>query len=355
MSRRLRFAALPLAGALAASGCAQFARMSPAYLDKVQAPTPLAARIDSAMKALQEQGFSGTILVARGTSMILYRGYGIADPATGAPATALTRYPLGAISNQFTAAAVLQMQSEGRLSIDGKAESYDAYAAPQLGDATLEELLTRSREPVQYTNSGPATAASFRVGGPELAAPLEEQFRASGASYAQLERVVAAASNAPFASVRQNRLLNPARMDRTIDASQASAADQVAVGNSFGRGTTVAAHGLVAPLSDLYRWHLALETDSPLNAAARRALVTPGTNGYAPGWVVGQTSGGVPLLQHVGDTEGFQVWTAWLPEDDTVILLGVNSDIGWRNLASEMLLGLVEGNRGGPPQRSASR
>jgi CubicO group peptidase (beta-lactamase class C family) len=330
--------------------------MSPAYLDRVQAPTPLAARIDSAMQALQHQGFSGTILVARGTEMILYRGYGIADPATGAPATALTRYPLGAIANQFTAAAVLQLQSEGRLSVDGKASAYDSYSAPQLADATIEELLTRSREPVEYSNgSGPATAAAFRIGGPELAAPLEEQFRTSGASYAQLERVVASAANAPFATVRQNRLLNPARMDRTIDASQATAADQVAVGNSFGRGNTVVARGLVAPLSDLYRWHLALETDSPLNQAARLAMVTPGTNGYAPGWVVGKTSSGVSLLQHVGDTEGFQVWTAWLPEDDTVILLGVNSDIGWRNLASEVLLGLVAGNRGGPPQRSASR
>lgn len=356
MSHRNRFAALPLAAVLLAVGCAQFARVSPAYLDRVQAPTPLAARIDSAMQALQAQGFSGTILVARGTQMILYRGYGTADPVTGTPASALTRYPLGAIANQFTAAAVLQLQSQGKLAPEGRAGSYDRDAAPQLADATLEELLTRSREPIEYaTGSGPAMPASFRADAPALAVPLEEQFRAAGISYAQLERVVASAANQPFSLVRQDRILTPARMDRTIDASRAASADQVAVGNSFGRGTTVAAKGLVAPLSDLYRWHLALEGDSPLDAAARRAMVTAGNNGYAPGWVVGQTTGGVSLLQHVGDTEGFQVWTAWLPADDTVILLGVNSDIGWRNLASEMLLGLVAGNRGGPPQRSASR
>jgi len=356
MSRRLRYAAPSLAGALLASGCAQFARMSPAYLDKVQAPTPLAARIDSAMKGLRDQGFSGTVLVARGSHMVIYSGYGIADAATGTPATALTRYPLGAIANQFTATAVLQLEAEGRLSTAATAGTYDQNAGPRMADATLDELLTRSREPVEYANgSGPATAARYRVGGPALAIGLEEQFRGRGMSYAELERVVSAATGQPFATVRRNRILAPARMDRTIEASQATPADQVAVGNSFAVGGPVAAQGLVAPLSDLYRYHLALEGTGVLGDEGRRALREAGSNGYAPGWVVSQTPDGATLLQHVGDTEGFQVWTAWLPDDDTVILLGTNSDIGWRNLASEMLLGLVAGNRGGPPQRTATR
>lgn len=356
MSRRLRSAAPTLAGALLISGCAQFARMSPAYLDKVQAPTPLAARIDSAMKGLKEQGFSGTILVARGTHMIIYSGYGVADASTGTPATALTRYPLGAIANQFTATAVLQLEAEGHLSTEATAGAYDQNATPRLADATIDELLTRSLEPVEYANgSGPATAARYRVDGPALAVGLEEQFRGRGMSYAELERVVAAAAGAPYASVRQNRILTPSKMDRTIDASQATPADQVAVGNSFAQGGPIAAQGLVAPLSDLYRFHLALEGTSVLGADGRQAMVEAGSNGYAPGWVVSQTAGGATLLQHVGDSEGFQVWTAWLPEDDTVILLGTNSDIGWRNLASEMLLGLVAGTRGGPPQRTATR
>ena len=356
MSRRQSVVATSLAGALLISGCAQFARMSPAYLDKVQAPSPLAARIDSAMKGLEKEGFSGTILVARGTHMVIYSGYGVADASTGTRATALTRYPLGAIANQFTATAVMQLEAEGRLDTESTAMAYDRDAAPSLAQATIDELLTRSLEPVQYAGpSGPATAARFTFGGPALAVGLEEQFRGKGMSYAELERVVSAASGQPYASLRQNRIFTPAKMDRTIDASQATSGDQVAVGNSFALGGPVQAQGLVAPLSDLYRFHLALEGTSVLNTAGRQALLEAGSNGYAPGWVVGETANGATLLQHVGDTEGFQVWTAWLPQDDTVILLGTNSDIGWRNLASEMLLGLVAGAPGGPPQRSATR
>ncbi|HKV75578.1 MAG TPA: serine hydrolase domain-containing protein [Gemmatimonadales bacterium] len=356
MSRRPPVAASSLAGVLLVTGCAQFARMSPAYLDKVEAPTPLAARIDSAMKSLEKEGFSGTVLVARGTHMVIYSGYGVADASTGTRATALTRYPLGAIANQFTATAIMQLEAEGRLDTEATASAYDRDAAPSLSKATIDELLTRSLEPVEYANgSGPATAARYRIGGPALAVGLQEQFRGKGMSYAELERVVSAAAGQPFATVRQNRILTPSKMDRTIDANLATAADQVAVGNSFARGGPIPAQGLVAPLSDLYRFHLALEGTGVLGAPGREALVAAGSNGYAPGWVVGETANGSQLLQHVGDTEGFQVWTAWLPGDDTVILLGTNSDIGWRNLASEMLLGLVAGTPGGPPLRSATR
>ncbi len=356
MSRQQSFSVFALLSLLLAAGCARFARDTPAYLDRVEAPTPLAGRIDSAMTALERQGFAGTVLVAQGTHMVLYRGYGIADATTGTRASALTRYPLGAVANQFTAAAVLQLQSAGRLRAGDRVGQFDREASAELSGATLHELLTRSREPLEYaTTTGLAAPAAFRDNAPLLALPLQEQFRASGMSYAELEKVVAAASGQPYADYRQQRILAPSRMDRTLDAAWTGPADQVALGNSFGRETTIKASGLVGPLSDLYRWHLALEGEAPLDARARDGLITPGSNGYAPGWVVGETAGGDVLLQHVGDTEGFQLWTAWLPESDTVILLGINSDIGWRNLASEMLLGLVAGNRGGPPQRSASR
>jgi CubicO group peptidase (beta-lactamase class C family) len=356
MSRPRSFGVFSLASLMLAGGCARFARMSPAYLDRVEAPQPLARRVDSAMTALEKQGFSGTLLIAQGTHMVLYRGYGIADPATGAPATALTRYPLGAVANQFTAASILALEESGRLQGADRADQFDRALDPQLGGATVAELLTRIPEPIEYAGrSGLDAPAVFHPDAPVLAVPLEEQFRTEGMSYGALESIVGAVSGQSYQSFVRERVLRPSRMDRTIDASQATPRDQVAVGSSFGPESIVPAKGLVAPLSDLYRFHLALEANTVLDASGRTTMVTPGANGYAPGWVVGTTAGGAALLQHVGDSEGFQLWTAWLPESDTVILLGINSDIGWRNVASEMLLGLVAGNRGGPPQRTATR
>jgi CubicO group peptidase (beta-lactamase class C family) len=343
MSSPAHLATLVAGSAVALAGCVgNVARPSPAYLDQVKAPEPLAARLDTAMNAMAARGFSGTILVAQGTHMVLYKGYGFADQEHKVPATAQTRYPLGAITNQFTAVAVLRLESEGRLAGDAEARQYDPAAAPEIAGESLGELLTRSGEPIEYAKTeGTVAPAAFRGSPRALALPLEEQFRGEGRSYQALESIVARVTGEEFAQYRQARILDPARMTRTIEASNATWADNVATGRSFASTAPVAAQGLVAPLADLYRWHLALEGNAELNAWGREAMRTPGENGYAPGWVVSTTASGANLLQHVGDTEGFQIWSAWFPADDTVILLAVNSDIGWRNLASQVLLGVV--------------
>jgi CubicO group peptidase (beta-lactamase class C family) len=343
MSNQSNLATLVAGSVVLLAGCvAQVARPSPAYLDQVKAPGPLAARLDTAMNAMAKRGFSGTVLVAQGTHMVLYKGYGLADQANQVHATAQTRYPLGAIANQFTAVAVIGLESQGKLAADADARQYDPSAAPAVAEESLSELLTRSGEPVEYAKSDAVVApASFRVPGKTLALPLEEQFRREGQSYEELEAIVARVTGEDFIQYRQVRVFDPARMTRTIEASTATQYDNVAVGRSFGDPAPVQAQGLVAPLADLYRWHLALLGNEELNAWGREQMMTPGENGYAPGWVVSTTASGATLYQHVGDTEGFQIWSAWLPGDDTVILLAVNSDIGWRNVASQVLLGVL--------------
>ena len=343
MSSHPAFAAFVTGSVALLAGCvAQVARPSPAYLDEVQAPGPLAARLDNALGTMAKRGFSGTVLVAQGTHMVLYKGYGYADQEHKVRATAQTRYPLGAIANQFTAVAVLGLESEGKLAAGANAGRYDPAAAPAVADQTLSQLLTRSGEPIEYAKGdGVVAPASYHGPNGTLALPLEEQFRGEGNSYQELEAIVARVTGEDFDRYRQVRVLDPARMTRTIEASDATAGDHLAMGRSFGRSTPVMAQGLVAPLADLYRWHLALEGNAELDAWGRQAMQTPGENGYAPGWVVSKTAGGATLFQHVGDTEGFQIWSAWLPGDDTVILLAVNSDIGWRNLASQVLLGVL--------------
>ncbi|MFI5210191.1 MAG: serine hydrolase domain-containing protein [Gemmatimonadales bacterium] len=344
MSRQSTLATLIAGSVVLLPGCvANVARPTPAYLDQVKAPEPLAARLDTAMNTMAKRGFSGTVLVAQGTHMVLYKGYGFADQDHKVPATAQTRYPLGAIANQFTAVAVLRLESEGKLAPEADAIQYDPSAAQGIAGENLSQLLTRSGEPVEYANTeGTVAPAAFRGSPRTLALPLEEQFRGEGQSYQELETIVARVTDEEFAQYRQARILDPAKMTRTIEASSATAMDNVAIGRSFASTTPVQAEGLVAPLADLYRWHLALMGSAELNAWGREAMQTPGENGYAPGWVVSKSASGATLLQHVGDTEGFQIWSAWFPANDTVILLAVNSDIGWRNLASQVLLGVLD-------------
>jgi hypothetical protein len=88
---------LLLAGTTA---CAHLARPEQVYLDRVRAPGALPARLDATMQRFAARGFSGTVLVARGSRVLLYQGYGDANRARHIPNTTETRFPLGAIAER---------------------------------------------------------------------------------------------------------------------------------------------------------------------------------------------------------------------------------------------------------------
>lgn len=62
--------------------------------------------------------FMGAVLVARGDQILFRQAYGTADVATGAPNRINSRFRLASVSKQFTAAAILKLQDQGRLSVD---------------------------------------------------------------------------------------------------------------------------------------------------------------------------------------------------------------------------------------------
>src|SRR6185369_4955088 len=69
---------------------------------------PLVARHDVA----------GTFLVMKGDRVVMCKSFGFASVEHAVPNTCATRYMIGSISKQFTAAALLILEEEGKLSID---------------------------------------------------------------------------------------------------------------------------------------------------------------------------------------------------------------------------------------------
>ena len=78
-----------------------------------QSPTPG----DVFIASNQPQGSSGTLVAALDGEMVTCEGWGLADRETGVPAGCDTVYDIGSVSKQFTAAAVVKLQMEGRLSV----------------------------------------------------------------------------------------------------------------------------------------------------------------------------------------------------------------------------------------------
>jgi CubicO group peptidase (beta-lactamase class C family) len=326
---------LPRAGALMVLGvtaCARMARMESPYLDHVQAPAPVARAIDQSMRGFAAEGFTGTVLVAEGSRVLLYQGYGQANRARELPNNAETRYPLGAVENLFTAAALMRLEADGRLSTRDPVNRY--VAAPS--DERIDELLSRIREVPTVAYSGGMVRP---VGDP--GEPLAERFTTPGESYATLRQVIEQASGESYEAYVEEHLLRPYGLTRTFWERGTSGDSLVARGYKEPLGETVLAHGMVAPLADLYRWQVALRDNQIMSPEAKQRMFAPAPNGYGYGLVISSTPGGAKVVEHAGDQAGFQTWFAWFPERQILILLAVNNDGGWRRLVADRLTELM--------------
>ena len=65
-----------------------------------------------------------SIGVARGDEVLVAAGFGQANVVLDIPATADTVYRIGSITKEFTAAAILLLVKEGKVSLDGSLTTY---------------------------------------------------------------------------------------------------------------------------------------------------------------------------------------------------------------------------------------
>src|SRR5512136_1858273 len=75
-------------------------------------------RLDARLAQMTHAGtFTGSVLVAQDGNVFLSKGYGVSDRVRGIPNTPQTRFRIGSVSKQFTAMAILILQSQGKLSV----------------------------------------------------------------------------------------------------------------------------------------------------------------------------------------------------------------------------------------------
>ncbi|MFN0121644.1 MAG: serine hydrolase domain-containing protein, partial [Blastocatellia bacterium] len=84
-----------------------------------------AAKIDEYLSTLAKQNrFMGSALVAREGKVVFSKGYGMANLEWDIPNTPQTRFRLGSVTKQFTAALIMQLVEQGKIKLDGKLSDY---------------------------------------------------------------------------------------------------------------------------------------------------------------------------------------------------------------------------------------
>ena len=290
------------------------------------------------------RALSGFVLVAQHGRPVYARGFGYADREHKTPNDADTSFRIGSVTKQFTAAAILVLQQDGKLSVDEPIGTY-LPDYPAVGRAiTLHQLLTHTSGIPSYTELPGVMDTRARPHTPaELLAlfddkPLEfapgSQFAYSNSNYIVLGAIIEKVSGQPYADFVAKRLFAPAGLTRTVvgDADGATdralgyqpLGDDLAPADPIDMSVPYAAGAVRSTANDLVAWAHALDGDSILTAASKARLYKAEKSNYAYGWVVNEVDGHT-IYGHDGGIDGFESMYLRVPDQDLVIVAWTNN------------------------------
>ena len=95
--------------------------------------------------------FNGSVMVVSKGKTIYQKAFGLADREWNVPNTNDTKYRIGSITKQFTAACILQLAEQGKLSTEDKLSKY--FPDYPKGDSiTIHMLLSHTSGIKNYTS-----------------------------------------------------------------------------------------------------------------------------------------------------------------------------------------------------------
>ena len=317
-------------------------------------PPALRTKIDAEVAAvLKATGAPGaSIAVVRDAAVAYVHAYGLASTEPQRPATPQMRYSIGSISKQFTAAALLMLQEEGKLSLDDRISRW----LPDLtraDDVTIRQLLSMTSGyqdfwPQDYVMPPmllPTDAQKILDGWAKKPLDFEPgtKWQYSNTNYVAAGLIVERVAGMPLLTFLRQRVFDPLSMTTVMDSDQAPLPDTDAsrylrygIGPlrpapKEGKGWMFAAGELAMTAADLAKWDIALINQSMLKPASYKALATEVVlaNGVGTGYGLGvnvAAQNGRRLLSHGGEVSGFTAQNAVYPDDRVAIVVQVNLD-----------------------------
>lgn len=262
--------------------------------DKPLPDKEVANRIHAYLEPFSETGnFIGTVLVARGGRVLFRQSYGMANYELHVSDTNETRYHIASVSKPFTAAAILQLQEQGRLSVSDHVSRY-VPDFPNGDRITLDNLLTHAsgipeiNDLEDYDTFARSPHTVEQLVAKYAGLPLEfepgSKYRYSNSNYNLLALVLEKVTGERYENYLRDHIFGPVGMqDSGADGDalrliQSAASGYYPAGisgfekapyldwsNKTGNGS------LYSTVDDLYRFDRALNTDALLKSTLRRS------------------------------------------------------------------------------------
>lgn len=308
----------------------------------------LEAKVDAYIKPyLDVQGFSGTILIARGGRVLLSKGYGMANYELNVPNTPQTKFHLASVSKPFTAAAIMILQERGQLSVGDTLNKY-IPDYPNGDKITIHQLLSHTAG-IPNVNNFPEYDRESRF--PHTTEQLVEMFkhkpldfapgeryRYSNSNYNVLALIIEKVSGKSYGDFLKENIFDPAGMKDTAHDARAEtlitnrANGYVPAGLSdlenvpYLDWTIKTGNGSVyTTVGDMYKWDRALYTEKILKKGSIDKIFTAhAANSVGYGWFIGKQAGR-RVFRMGGRSPGFTTEIQRYVDDDVcIIVLGNN-------------------------------
>ena len=299
------------------------------------------ARMDQVVQSyVTNKTFMGSVLVARGDEVLLSKGYGSANLEWNIPNSPSTKFRLGSVTKQFTAASILLLEERGKLKTDDLVKKLMPDTPAAWDKITIYHLLTHTSGIPNFTSfpdygpQEPFSATPEKLVARFRDKPLDfqpgEKWSYSNSGYVLLGYLLEKASGESYEKFVQGNIFGPLGMKDSGYDSNSAIIPRRAAGYAPGpvnagfvhMSIPFSAGGLYSTTEDLLRWEQGLFSGKLLSAASLAKMTTPFKNEYACGVSV-RTVGGHKAIDHGGGIEGFNTFLAYYPEDKlTAVVLG---------------------------------
>ncbi len=304
----------------------------------------------SSLKGKQSPGIA--LLIANNGDVLYRKGFGYADIKNKILVTPETKFRIGSVTKQFTAAAILKLQENNLLNVNGKLSKF-IPDFPRGDEVTIHQLLTHTSGIHSYTNHDEFITKVTKTISPDSLINMikkdpydfnpGEKWMYNNSGYFILGYIVSKVSGMPYSEYLKKNFFEPLKMENTGVHYAGIKLEHEAKGltkkdNKYEEGVNWdmswagGAGAIYSTVDDLLKWNQALYGGKVLKDESLKAMETPvvlnsgekASPLYAYGLGLGKYRG-EDIISHSGGLNGFLTQLAYYPKEKLTVVMFVNT------------------------------
>ncbi len=322
-------------------------------------------QITKYLSELEKVGFNGSVLVELNGKKVISEGYGFSDKERQLKNSPTTIFDIGSITKQFTAAAILKLEMQGKLSTEDKLSKFFDNIPKDKVIITIHDLLRHQSGLISNVGKDYEKISKeeflYKVLSSKLRFEVGTNFSYSNVGYSLLALIIEKASGVTYETYLYENLWKPAQMEITGYSRPGFDRDLIAIGyyrddRIWGKPTDkewdktapywhlLGNGGILSTTEDLYKWHKALTGKHILSNEAKSKLYHPKIRYeedysaiYAYGWDVSETDRNTTRVWHNGSNNILYAdFLRFIDEGTTLIMLSNKSHPNFDELNLEI-------------------